>query len=283
MRLTTYPTAAAFLDAVRPALGEREAEHHLLLGVAEAAAGENTAVDELFAASVVDANGLALAALMARDRPLLMASDREDVGPATALLWEEISKLDRQPTFVIGAADWAHVAVREWERRSGRAATIAMRQRVYRLTAVAPQPLISGLLRLATMDDLDLVAEWTRAFQLEALPAVHSESSRASAQRRITAGDLYLWCDPDPRTMAGSARPTKRAIAVNAVYTPPEWRRRGYAAACVAALSARLLEQFEFCVLYTDLANPTSNSIYTRIGYQPVRDFLMYELPSTPD
>ena len=79
--------------------------------------------------------------------------------------------------------------------------------------------------------------------------------------------------------MAGSARPTKHAIAVNAVYTPPEWRRRGYATACVAALSSVLLHRgFDFCVLYTDLSNPTSNAIYTRIGYRPVRDFLMYEL-----
>lgn len=83
--------------------------------------------------------------------------------------------------------------------------------------------------------------------------------------------------------MAGSARPTKRAIAVNGVYTPPEWRSRGYATACVAALSELLLRRgFEFCVLYTDLSNPTSNAIYTRIGYRPVRDFLMYEL-MTPE
>ena len=79
--------------------------------------------------------------------------------------------------------------------------------------------------------------------------------------------------------MAASARPTKRAIAVNGVYTPREWRRRGYATACVAALSELLLQRgFELCVLYTDLSNPTSNSIYTQIGYRPLRDFLMFEL-----
>ena len=70
-----------------------------------------------------------------------------------------------------------------------------------------------------------------------------------------------------------------RAIAVNAVYTPPEWRQRGYATACVAGVSEELLARgYEFCVLYTDLSNPTSNAIYTRIGYRPVRDFIMYAL-----
>lgn len=283
MRLTTYPNASAFLNAVGLALGTQEAEHHMLLGVAEAAANGRATADDLFAASVNDANGLALAALMTRDRPLLVASDREDVASAAAMLWAEISKLNHQPTFVIGAADWAPIVVREWERRHGREARIAMRQRVYRLTEVEALPPTPGVLRVATMDDLDLVTEWTRAFEAEALAAVLPQSSRASAERRILVADLYLWCDPEPRTIAGSARPTTRAIAVNGVYTPPEWRRRGYATACVAALSAHLLERFEFCVLYTDLSNPTSNSIYTRIRYQPVRDFLMYELPSAPD
>jgi len=27
-----------------------------------------------------------------------------------------------------------------------------------------------------------------------------------------------------------------------------------------------------FCCLYTDVANPTSNSIYAKIGYRPIRD-----------
>ena len=27
-----------------------------------------------------------------------------------------------------------------------------------------------------------------------------------------------------------------------------------------------------FCCLYTDRANPTSNSIYAKVGYRPIRD-----------
>jgi hypothetical protein len=61
---------------------------------------------------------------------------------------------------------------------------------------------------------------------------------------------------------------------INAVYTPPEQRRRGHATASVAALSAKLLAAGRAsCVLFTDLANPTSNAIYRRIGYAPVIDF----------
>jgi predicted GNAT family acetyltransferase len=57
------------------------------------------------------------------------------------------------------------------------------------------------------------------------------------------------------------------------VYTPPEHRRRGYATALVGRQTEALLTgTTTTCVLFTDLANPTSNAIYRRIGYQPVCD-----------
>jgi len=50
----------------------------------------------------------------------------------------------------------------------------------------------------------------------------------------------------------------------------------------VAALSEMLLDRgYQFCFLYTDLANPTSNRIYQRIGYEPVCDVIEYRFLST--
>ena len=279
MRLTIYPAAASFLEAVGPTLAEHEAEHHLVLGVAEAAATGRAPNADLFAASVHDADGLALAALMTRERPLLLASDRTDVASASGVLWKALRARQLEPRHVIGATGQIERAVAEWADTGRHEARPVMRQRAYKLTSVdLPRP-TSGSLRVATLEHLDLVAEWISEFEAEALAALAPQSSKAAAERRIAAGEIHLWCDPEPRTMAASARPTRRAIAVNGVYTPVRWRRHGYATACVAALSGVLLARgFEFCVLYTDLANPTSNSIYSRIGYRPVRDFLMYEL-----
>ncbi len=79
--------------------------------------------------------------------------------------------------------------------------------------------------------------------------------------------------------MAAWAGRTPNGLRINYVYTPPELRGRGYATACVAALSRALLEAGNrYCCLYTDLANPTSNAIYRRIGYRPVCDAAMYAL-----
>jgi len=282
VRALSYPTATAFLDAVRPVLAEHEAEHHLVLGVAEAFAADPRAGGRLFAATVEADDGLALAAWMVGPRPLLLASDRDDVSPAADALADLLGERGLDPRRVIGTVGQVERFIEAWSRHTTQSARVAMRQRSYRLDAVESLPAVSGCLRGAVSSDLELVASWIHAFEEEALGALSTptpSAARAVAEHRIAAGEIHLWCDPDPRTMAGSARPTSHGVAVNAVYTPPEWRRRGYATACVAELSRRLLGSgFQFCVLYTDLSNPTSNAIYTRIGYRPVRDFLMYEL-----
>ena len=67
-------------------------------------------------------------------------------------------------------------------------------------------------------------------------------------------------------TIDGGAR-------IGPVYTPPEHRGNGYATNLVAAQTAWLLDRGAGpCFLYTDLANPTSNAIYGRIGYERICD-----------
>ena len=85
---------------------------------------------------------------------------------------------------------------------------------------------------------------------------------------------LYILEDDDmPVTMAKISRELQTVCVVGLVYTPPYFRGKGYATSCVAAVSQFGLDKgFKKCVLYTDLANPTSNSIYMKIGYKPICD-----------
>jgi predicted GNAT family acetyltransferase len=104
------------------------------------------------------------------------------------------------------------------------------------------------------------------------------EESRQSAKYRLEDGDVFVWEDGKPVSMACKTRPTKRGISVGMVFTPREHRRRGYATACVGELSRKLLrEGREFCALYADLDNPVSNSIYQKIGYRPIGDYQQFE------
>jgi predicted GNAT family acetyltransferase len=130
-----------------------------------------------------------------------------------------------------------------------------------------------------------MLATWMRAFLAEALPAepYDEERMRVALQRRLSgdsANGYWLWED-DGEVVAwtGHGNPTGRGIRIGPVYTPPELRGRGYATALVAAQSQWLLSNgFDFCFLYTDLANPTSNAIYERIGYRKIADSAAYGL-----
>jgi predicted GNAT family acetyltransferase len=95
-------------------------------------------------------------------------------------------------------------------------------------------------------------------------------------KRRLEAGHFWLWEDGCPVSMAANSEPVEGVVRVQAVYTPPENRNRGYAGACVADLSRRMQEAGHRCILYTDLGNPTSNSVYRRIGYRAVTECLRY-------
>jgi hypothetical protein len=137
-------------------------------------------------------------------------------------------------------------------------------------------PIPEGYFRPAAPEDVEIVADWLRDFEIEALTENHP-ADRIRARRLVNQGDVFFWeTDGQPVSMAMRTRPIKNSITISGVYTPPEHRRRGFAAACVATLSQSLLDLgFETLTLFTDLANPTSNAIYQKIGFCPVCDFRM--------
>ena len=109
------------------------------------------------------------------------------------------------------------------------------------------------------------------------------ETELKNAEKRVIDGKTFFWVvDGHPVCMAAHARPTANGMTVNAVFTPKEHRGKGYASALVARVSeVALMSGKKFCVLYTDLDNPTSNSIYQKVGYQPVCDSVNYRFDYT--
>jgi GNAT superfamily N-acetyltransferase len=166
-----------------------------------------------------------------------------------------------------------------WTSRTGKPFKPGKNLRIYELREVIPPHDVPGHLRPARDSDLPLVADWIHNFNIDAFLPADREEARTLAERRIDSGDIYLWKHEGRSvSMAGRGRRTTHGSTIGLVYTPRELRNRGYASACVAALSQQLLDAgWEFCTLYTDLANPTSNSIYQRIGYRPVCDSNEYD------
>ena len=118
-----------------------------------------------------------------------------------------------------------------------------------------------------------VATEWVQAFQVEA--GMHPVGSESLVRDRIADGRLLRWQDDDGASVSLAAR--QRTVAgvsrIGPVYPPPACRRHGFGAAVTCACTAdALARDAKHVVLFTDLANPTSNAIYQENGYRPIAD-----------
>ena len=272
LHLTRHPSAGSFLQLAESWLMRAEAENNLILGFACAWAHDSSFFKTAPYLATVEDNGrttacafrspphkLVLTRLSERKAAKLLATDALSVYPDLG------TALGPEPDIEAFAAAWADIA--------GRHPARGMRQRIHEARAVQradKRP--PRRLRAVTAAEVDLIVAWVSACFDEIGDVVREEPAKL-AKVRVQSGSLFVWDDRGPVSMAGWSGKTTNGVRVNLVYTPPEKRSRGYAGACVSALTERLLaEGSKFCCLYTNLANPISNRIYERIGYRPVCD-----------
>jgi RimJ/RimL family protein N-acetyltransferase len=163
---------------------------------------------------------------------------------------------------------------------TGGSTTVAQRQRLFRLgRLVPPDPAPPGAARVADSGDRELLIEWAEAFEREAHTMVRANAARTVDDRLSHAG-LTLWeASGQPVAMAGSTRAVAGVVRVAGVYTAPAHRQRGYGAAVTAVVTQAAIDGgASAVVLFTDLANPTSNALYQRLGYRAVGDRVLLDL-----
>ncbi len=203
-------------------------------------------------------------------------------GQAAAELARDLAAAGRQLPGVNAAQEAADAFAAAWRDHTGDAVTLYRRMRLFRLgQLVRPAPGPGGAARPATERDHDLLAGWFDAFAREVGdPPRHD--SRAVVGERLGYGGITVWeAGGVPVSIAGRTRAVAGMVRVGPVYTRPELRGRGYAGAATAAVSqAALGAGVREVVLYTDLANPTSNALYQRLGYHPVEDRVIFSFAS---
>lgn len=164
-----------------------------------------------------------------------------------------------------------------WTERTRSPAHPIGGQRIYEVTNVVPAAPVAGHLRRADDGDRDLLVSWFEEFEAET-GAPGGQPAAETVARRLPAGHLWIWGAGRPVAMAGLSAPAASVVRVGPVFTPRQHRSHGYASGLVAAVSARVRAHGHRCILYTDLGNPISNSIYRAIGYQAVEEALHYDL-----
>lgn len=205
--------------------------------------------------------------------PLLVSQiPAESAGPLVAV----IGQVGGPAPVVNADLPTADLLTEAWASQGG--TRVTDRQRLYRLGALVPPPRPPGAARVATTADEDLALAWFDAFgrELGQDPA----DSAGILGNYLAEGGLVLWeTVTGPVSMAALSGPIAGMTRISSVYTPPDLRRRGYAGAVTAAASQAALDRGAAEVLlFTDLANPTSNALYQRMGYEAVADRVLMSL-----
>jgi predicted GNAT family acetyltransferase len=140
-----------------------------------------------------------------------------------------------------------------------------------------PDPAPDGAARVAADADAAIVRAFYSAFAAE---VGHEDAPEQLVADRLMAGQLMLWeAGGEPVSFAGSTGVLEGVARIGPVYTPPRWRGRGYGGAVTAAIGELARERgAASVVLFTDLANAASNSLYVKLGYQPVEDRVLVRI-----
>jgi len=167
---------------------------------------------------------------------------------------------------VNGPIEAAHIVARASGRTIARARPMLMSE----LEHPVEVPIPPGSRRLATLADVELVASWLDAFSAEV--ELYPSDSVRTANRMVRDHEFELWVGAgSPVCVVGHHAPVGQVVRIGPVYTPPEHRNRGYARRLTYEVSIAALAQpgVDRCMLFTDAANPVSNSIYRQAGYIP--------------
>jgi GNAT superfamily N-acetyltransferase len=269
---------AAFLASAETLLLTDEARHNLMLGIA-GSLRDHPGLYLEFRGWMVELDGGVVGAALQTPPYNLVVGRPSEAGAVEALagaIWAEGVGLPGVTAAVPEVDDFSGA----WLTRAGLRRRARMRQRIYRLTGVHPVHGVSGHARPATAADRPLLLAWVHAFAEESFADVDPKAAARQVDARLDrgAGGFSFWEDAgEPVSLVGWGGATPNGVRVGPVYTPPGLRRRGYATALTAAVSAdQLAAGKRFCFLYTDLENPTSNRIYMSIGYEPVCDSVDY-------
>ncbi|WP_214760443.1 GNAT family N-acetyltransferase [Exiguobacterium sp. s129] len=262
-----------FADRVMDALLKEEAKNSLMIGVLN---NVIQGVYEAFHQFTVEENGELLAILQVTPpHPLhyiVVDSEREEELPAFIiphLLENEIPFIE-----VVSERKQAERFGKAWQEITSGTSEMFMSQGLYRLDEVEDIEMANGHMRKATTADQAQLEAWYSAFEAESgLRSSPPEKVTKAIDTMLKNDDAVFWeVDGQLVSCAKRSRPTENGITVSFVYTSPDARGRGYARSLVADLSRQLLETKSFCVLYTDLTNPTSNKIYQEVGYEQIMD-----------
>lgn len=285
MDIKSYSTASDFLAIAGSLLRSDEVRYGLIYSIARLVVANPHHYGDEDPQFYIVSDDTGISTLAWRTPPFLvgLAWYSGDTQEAVSLLIESIRHRWQVIPGVTGHREVTDLFAEKWSKAYKTPIQAVQSQRIYRLDSINNITDTSGHIRLATLEEKELVFSWIRTFSIDTNQGSNRDIQERLTLHRIENGEIYLWEDAGrPVSMAAKSRPTDHGMTIGLVYTPPEFRKKGYATTCVAGVCREILKSgYNFCTLYTDLSNPTSNSIYMKIGFRPVCDSAQYTFSNT--
>ncbi|HEX3768998.1 MAG TPA: GNAT family N-acetyltransferase [Puia sp.] len=269
--ISVYHSAKEYLEASQQMLEERELENNLILGLCNALAEKNSAEENYDFVNAFESGRIMATSINTIGRAIVSCSS-EDTRSV-----KELADYYLKQNIGLKGVFGEIIPATVFARFYGSGFATDMTMIVHRLSRVNDLPVVSGLFRAAENEDVELIVDWTTRFKKEEDPVYQMSRDEMLNMVRsgIASGNFFLWTDKNVAvSMAAINRRTSHVGVVGYVYSPEEFRKKGYATAVVQRLSEHILQSgFTYCGLFTDQANPTSNHIYRKIGYEQVATF----------
>lgn len=182
---------------------------------------------------------------------------------------------------VIGPKPWSGLFADLWVLEASVTSSLEVDEMVYECNEVTFPEVMDGSARFANELDIPWMIEWLDQFYDDTglLTEKASTDREVTIRRKLETGGFVLWLDESGEvvSLAGYGNPTPNGIRVGPVFTPKQFRGRGYGVAVSVAVTQHLLDSGRLLVyLFTDLGNPVSNHVYRKIGYRPVAEYAVH-------
>lgn len=270
-----YTTCYEFLE-------EHEAENNLIFGILETLRTNIHAYDPTYTPEMIavfENTNIVIVSL--RTPPYNQIISYTEEKNSIPVLIDKIIENGVDLPGILGFKEGAQLFADIWTDKVRKNKILNMNERIYRLEKVNPQILDVNQFEVATTEDTDLLVNYAKDF----IQDVYANSPQEQVERNrkqiaknmekwVSEGIVYtLRTNNTIVSITKASRDTPNGKAITLVYTPPKYRRKGYATELVAKLCQLILDEGKkFCFLFTDLANPTSNKIYMNIGFKPIMD-----------
>jgi uncharacterized protein len=274
MRWELEPDLTAYRARVQPLLESQIVNNVVATVVAGTVQGQFLSSRPVLAVGVDASGAVAAAALRTAPWPMLCTPVESEHADALVGLW-----LEQDPKLpgINALRDTARSVAAAWSRRTGGSERCRTAMAMHSLTSVADPPRPApGKLVTGTAADRELALRWWTDFVVESHVIDGGPEARAATvDFRIASDHLFFWHDEGEIVSLVATNPAVAGVVrIGPVYTPPRARNRGYASSAVAAVSRHALDTgAHTCMLYTDLANPTSNKIYADVGYRRIAEW----------